>query len=60
MSDLTRPDRGEAMERLTTTVTELPEGERTPYLLIVLGILATNAPDVLMFLLDRSDAVVAR
>ena len=57
--DLTRPDRGEAMERLVTTVAALPEEDRTPYLLLVCGYLAGSAPDVLTFLLDRADEVTS-
>ncbi|WP_325598662.1 hypothetical protein [Nocardioides sp.] len=56
--DLTRPDRGEAMDRLTRTVQALPEDEQAPYLLLALAFLASHAPDVLAFLLDRADAVV--
>lgn len=59
MADLTRPDRGEAQERLTARVQGLPEDLQTPYLLVVCSILATNAPDVLTFLMDRADAIVA-
>jgi hypothetical protein len=56
VADLTRPDRGEALERLTTKVQALPEDEVTPYLLLCMAILARNASDVVTFLMDRADA----
>lgn len=59
MAGQTRPDRGEAMERLISTVQGLPEEEQAPYLLLVLAFLAQHAPDVLTFLLDRADAASA-
>ncbi|HXH77290.1 MAG TPA: hypothetical protein VNJ48_02185 [Nocardioides sp.] len=46
------------MDRLTRTVQALPEDEQAPYLLLALAFLASHAPDVLAFLLDRADAVV--
>lgn len=55
-SDLTRPDRGEALTRLTEKVQTLPADEVAPYLLLCFAILARTAPDVMTFLMDRADA----
>lgn len=55
MPDLTRPDRGEAMQRLTTTLEEMGE-ESEMYLLCIAGMLAKEAPDVLTFLMDQVEA----
>lgn len=54
-ADLTRPDRGEALERLTAMTRELGEQGET-YLLLCMSILAANAPDVATFIMDRADA----
>lgn len=59
MSDLTRPDNGEAMERLTTKLKELGHDEVGAYFLLFMAILAKNAPDVLTFLMDRADTRLA-
>ena len=57
MADLTRPDHGEALERLRGKVAELGglNEDSAAYLLLVAGMLASNAPDVLTFLMDRVD-----
>lgn len=55
MADLTRPDRGEALDRLNDRVKALPVDDRAPYLLLCLALLASAAPDVLTFLMDRAD-----
>lgn len=55
MTNLTRPDRGEAMERLTAKLNELEPDEVGAYFLLCMAILASNAPDVVTFLLDRAD-----
>jgi hypothetical protein len=56
--DLTRPDRGEALSRLTDRLQSLPADEHAAYMTLMLAILAKNAPDVLTFLLDRADAAL--
>lgn len=56
MADLTRPDRGEALERLSAKVAATPQDEVASYLLLCMAILAHNAPDVVTFLMDRADA----
>lgn len=54
MTDLTRPDNGEALERLTAKINEL--GDELPaYLILCTAFLAKNAPDVAMFIMDRVD-----
>lgn len=55
MADLTRPDRGEAMQRLTAKLAELPADETSAYLLLCMAFLAHNAPDVAVFIMDRVD-----
>lgn len=60
MSDLTRPNRGEVLDRLTTKITDLPADDVAPYLLLVVGLLAKNAPDVLDFLMDRADQATSQ
>ena len=57
--DLTRPDHGEALERLTAKINELGDDELGAYLLLCMAILAKNAPDVVTFLLDRADQSLA-
>lgn len=54
----TRPDRGEALNLLTDRLRALPADEHAAYMVLMLGILARNAPDVLTFLLDRADAAL--
>ena len=54
--DLTRPDRGEALTRLTEITTTLAEDEVAPYFLLCMAVLAKNAPDVAHFVMDRADA----
>jgi hypothetical protein len=57
--DLTRPDRGEALDRVVSRVTSIPEEDRVAYLLLCMSILAHNAPDVATFIMDRADARLA-
>lgn len=56
MSDLTRPDRGEARERLEQTLDDLETEFALIYCRCALVALASWAPDVLTFLLDRVDS----
>lgn len=58
-ADLTRPDRGEALERLTAKLQELPDDEVGPYFLLCMAFLAKNAPDVATFVMDRVDQRLA-
>jgi hypothetical protein len=60
MSDLTRPDRGEAMARLTEKITELPDDEVSAYMILCMAFLAKNAPDVCTFIMDRVDTTLAK
>ncbi len=60
MSDLTRPDNGEALERLTAKLDELDSDEVGAYFLLCMAILAKQAPDVVTFVLDRADAALDR
>lgn len=55
MTDLTRPDNGEALARVAATVTELGVDEAGAYFLLCMSVLAKNAPDVAMFIMDRAD-----
>lgn len=57
--DLTRPDRGEAMERMTAKLNELDDDEVGAYFLLCMAILANNAPDVCTFIMDRADQRLA-
>ncbi len=52
---LTRPDNGEAMERITAKLKELDQDEVGAYFLLCMAILAKNAPDVAVFVMDRAD-----
>lgn len=60
MTDLTRPDRGEATRRLADSIKDLDDSEAVGYLLICMGILAKNAPDVATFVQDRADEALER
>lgn len=55
MVDLTRPDHGEAIERMTRKLEELDQDEVGPYFLLCMAVLARNAPDVATFVMDRVD-----
>lgn len=54
MTDLTRPDRGEALQRLTDTLRD-PDIDQGSYFYLCMALLATNAPDVATFIMDRTD-----
>jgi hypothetical protein len=56
VTDLTRPDRGEALARLTDKMNELGPDEGGVYFMLCMASLAKNAPDVAMFIMDRVDA----
>lgn len=57
--DLTRPDNGEALDRLTAKLKELDSDEVGAYFLLCMAILARNAPDVCTFIMDRADQSLA-
>jgi hypothetical protein len=58
MSDLTRPDRGEAVARLDETLADLEPDLALVYCRTALSALGSYAPDVLTFLLDRVDTML--
>lgn len=59
MTDLTRPDNGEALQRLTDKLNELDHDEVGAYFLLCMAFLARNAPDVCTFIMDRADQRLA-
>ena len=48
-------DRMEALDRLGAKAAALPEDERASYFFLCMAVLASNAPEVLHFILDRAD-----
>ena len=48
-------DRMEALERLGTKAASLPVEDRAAYFFLCMAVLASNAPDVMHFILDRAD-----
>lgn len=59
MADLTRPDRGEAMQQMTAKIESLDSDEVGAYFLLCMAILVHNAPDVARFIMDRADERLA-
>lgn len=57
--DLTRPDNGQAMERLTAKINDLDHDEVGAYFLLCMAVLAKSAPDVAVFIMDRADHQLA-
>jgi hypothetical protein len=49
------PEGRAAIERVVERRTELGPSDFAAYAFLAFGILAGNAPDVLMFILDRTD-----